>query len=194
MRHKEKRFLTLDVGGVGYKIFATEGTLESLKTGEEANFWTHLVVREDALDLYGFFEKETLDFFELLISIAGIGPRTALGVLNVATVKTLKRAVSAGDTSYLTKVSGIGKKISEKIVLELRDKFDGEEHAEGGTLQGEADAIEALKSLGYSEREAREALKKVSKSEAKNESGEKSESATSEKVRCALKILSEKKH
>jgi|SRR3989344_5473504 len=195
VRHKEGRFVVVDVGGVGYKVFSTETVLSNLKNGSTASLWTYLAVRENALDLYGFREKEVLDFFELLIGISGIGPKTALGVLNVATVKTLRQAVSTSDISYLTKVSGIGKKIAEKIILELRDKFDAEEFS--GTednLQNEADVVEALKSLGYQERDAREALKKISKDGGKSGSGNSgggdSELSAGEKVKRALKILS----
>ena len=195
VRHKEGRFVVVDVGGVGYKVFSTETVLSNLKNGSAASLWTYLAVRENALDLYGFREKEVLDFFELLIGISGIGPKTALGVLNVATVKTLRQAVSTSDISYLTKVSGIGKKIAEKIILELRDKFDAEEFS--GTednLQNEADVVEALKSLGYQERDAREALKKISKDGGKSGSGNSgggdSELSAGEKVKRALKILS----
>lgn len=183
VRHKDLRFIILDVNGVGYKVFGIESTVNEVKIGSVLGLWTHLAVRENALDLYGFKEKESLNFFELLITISGIGPKTALGILNIAAVQTIKQAVSSGDISYLTKVSGIGKKIAEKIILELRDKFEleGFSGTEAG-LKGEADVIEALKSLGYAEREAREALKKIARDE--------KDLTTSEKVKMALKILS----
>lgn len=184
IEHKDLRFLVLDVSGVGYKVFATSDTIESAKIGEVKKYWIHQVVREDAQDLYGFNTKDDQDFFELLIGISGIGPKTALGILNLATLPTLKRAVVSGDSSYLTKVSGIGKKNAEKIVLELKDKliavFDEEENQ---SAENHNDSLEALKSLGYSEREAREALKKIPANI----------SDTSESVRQALKILSKQK-
>ncbi len=192
VRYKENRFLILDVNGVGYKVSSTETVLNELKIDSSVGLWTHLVVREDVLDLYGFKEKESLNFFELLIAISGIGPKIALGVLNVAGVKTLQQAISTGDVSYLTKVHGIGRKIAEKIILELRDKFETVEHEAGSPLRGEADALEALKSLGYAEREAREALKKLPKGDGKvgqHGSGE-GELSAGEKVKQALKILS----
>lgn len=193
MQHKEARFVILNVNGVGYKVFSTGQTIDELKLEAKESIWTYLAVRENALDLYGFKERETLAFFELLITISGIGPKTALGVLNVASVKTLKQGISSGDISYLTKVSGIGKKIAEKIILELRDKFEAEDHS--GTvvgLKGESDAIEALKSLGYAEREARDVLKKVAKEaeDSKGKNGEEKELTAGEKVKRALKILS----
>ncbi|MES2060196.1 MAG: Holliday junction branch migration protein RuvA [Patescibacteria group bacterium] len=177
MIHKEEKFLVLEAGGVGYKIFGTFETIESSPISEERSFWIHHAIREDASDLFGFKDKDTLDFFELLISISGIGPRTALGILNVTTVSALKRAVSSGDTSHLTKVSGIGKKNAEKIVLELKDKFKNHEES-GAGYKEEVDALDALKSLGFGHAEAREALKEVA--DAAN---------TSEKVKRALKIL-----
>lgn len=157
---KEERSVVLDVHGVGYKVWTTTQTLEKLKEGSEASFWTHLAVREDAQTLYGFQTKDNLHFFELLISISGIGPKTALGILNVSTVQNIRRAVSTGDTSHLTKVSGVGKKIADKIVLELKGKFGAEEDS-GISLRDEVDALEALKSLGFGHKEAREALKDV---------------------------------
>lgn len=172
----------LETGGIGYKIFSTSETIliAKKKVGEILNFWTHLAVREDALDLYGFTEKEELDFFTLLISVSGIGPKTALGVLSLSPVKNLRRAIGSGDPTHLTKVSGIGKKIADKIVLELRDKIDFlEGDADESDMRGESDALEALKALGYNEREAREALKKLPASSA----------GTSDRIKQALKVL-----
>lgn len=174
---KSEKYLVLDVEDVGYKIFATLETIEKAPVGEERALWIHHAVREDASDLYGFYTKEELDFFELLISISGIGPRTALGILNVTTVSALKKAVSSRDTSHLIKVSGIGKKNAEKIVLELKDKF-GDEGKDGAGLKEEVDALEALKSLGFSHSDAREALKKTTDG-----------ASTGARIKEALKIL-----
>lgn len=163
--HASDRFIVVDVHGVGYKVRVAQDTLHSLRSipDKKVSLWTHLVVREDVLDLYGFLNEADLDFFELLISVSGIGPRSALGILNVAPVEHLKEAISRGDASSLTKVSGIGSKSAQKIILELRDKVGA--HEEGGkrsgALQDEHDAIEGLQALGYSDREAREALKQV---------------------------------
>jgi Holliday junction DNA helicase RuvA len=173
--HKEDKYLVLDIGGVGYKIFGTTETIESGAMGAEKSFWIHHVIREDASDLFGFVVKSELEFFEMLIGISGIGPRTALGILNVTTVGALKKAVSTGDTSHLTKVSGIGKKNADKIVLELKGKFEKEENDYG--FKEEVDAIEALQSLGYSQSDARNALKDLPAG------------TTQEKIRQALKQL-----
>ena len=159
--HNDSRSIILDVNGFGYKLFVSVDTISKVKIDKnQLTFWTHLVVREDVLDLYGFLTKNELDFFELLISISGVGPRGALSILSLAPPDTLKRAISSGNTSYLTQVSGIGRKIAEKIVLELRDKI-GVIESEGGNLDQEAETVLALESLGYSNKEAREALRKI---------------------------------
>lgn len=161
INHKDERFFVVSVNGVGYKVFATSDTIEKIPLSKPITIWTHLVVREDALDLYGFLNKDELDFFDLLISISGIGPKSALSILNLATIATLKKAVISGDSGYLTKVSGIGKKNAEKIVLELKDKLTASDSDGKAAHLHNSDSLEALKSLGYNEREAREALKKV---------------------------------
>jgi len=174
---RDLRSVTLDVGGVGYKVFTTFTTLDAT-IQKPVSFWTHLAVRENALDLYGFTTKEELAFFELLISVSGIGPKSALGILSLASVRDLRHAIVSGDTGHLTKVSGIGKKNAEKIVLELKDKLDGTD-ADSGSTSNDMDTLEALTSLGYSEREAREALKKIGV-----------ETNTGERIKKAIKILS----
>jgi len=163
VRHKDLHMIIVDVGGVGYKVYSTADSTLDAVAGEPIFLWTYLAVRENALDLYGFLDKETLEVFELLICISGIGPKTALGILNVATPAMLRQAVATEDISYLTKVSGIGKKNAEKIVLELRDKLitTSEDMVRGKA--GEGDVLEALISLGYSERDARDAVKRLPK-------------------------------
>jgi Holliday junction DNA helicase RuvA len=160
--HQINNYVVLDVSGIGYKIFITTDTIKELEKilNKNVTVWTHLAVRENSLDLYGFLEKQTLDFFEMLINISGIGPKTALGILNIATVETLISAISSKDTSYLTKVSGIGQKNAEKIILELKNKI-GEIDYINPNNQNDLDVIDALKTLGYSNKDAVEALKKV---------------------------------
>ncbi|OHA83655.1 MAG: Holliday junction DNA helicase RuvA [Candidatus Yonathbacteria bacterium RIFCSPLOWO2_01_FULL_47_33b] len=159
------RLIVVDVGGVGYKVRVALDTLRALRgvADKKVSLWTHLVVREDALDLYGFQNEAELEFFEMLISVSGIGPKGALGILNVAPVDHLKEAIAQGDASALTKVSGIGSKSAQKIVLELREKVGGREGVvvPAGMLREEHDAIAGLVALGFPEREAREALKDV---------------------------------
>ena len=171
----------MDVAGIGYKVFVTTDTALDRNNGDSVFLWTHLAVRETTLDLFGFSEREELETFELLITISGIGPKTALGILNVASPSMLRQAVASEDTSYLTKVSGIGKKNAEKIVLELRDKLAVSKDDKRTDLRSEGDALEALVSLGYSEREARNALKQVPKEI----------EGAAERVKQALKQLSQ---
>lgn len=157
---KTDKFMIVEAAGVGYKVNVSLDVLSKAgKLGEQIMLWVHTHVREDAFDLYGFLNREELEFFEMLLNVSGIGPRSALAILGIASIETLRKAIGTGDISYLTKISGIGKKTAEKIVIELRDKV-GEEKS-GTSLQGELDALEALKSLGYSQNEAREALKKL---------------------------------
>lgn len=160
---KGEKFAIITVAGIGYRIFASAETIAKIpEKGVSVKLWLHQHVREDALDLYGFLHYGELEFFEMLLAVPGIGPKSGLGVLGVAPVDTLKKAIAAGDTSYLTRVSGIGKKMAEKIVLELKEKLAGRGiTVEAPELKTEADALDALISLGYSQREAREALAAV---------------------------------
>ncbi len=180
--HLDLKYVILDVSGVGYKVAITTSTLEHLSHNkEDISLFTYLAVRDDALDLYGFISKDELDFFELLLTISGIGPKSALGILNTASVETIKDAVFGEDPSYLTKVSGIGKKNAEKIVRELKDKIGIKTEGSGdrnGKQKESTMAIEALMALGYSTDDARDAIKKVDKS-----------LTTGEQVKQALKIL-----
>lgn len=154
-------FLIVNVGGVGYKVFGTRELLLSLKPEKEATLWTHLAVRESILDLYGFATEEELKIFELLLTVSGIGPKSALAILDIASVETLRSAIAAGNATYLTKVSGIGRKTAEKIVLELREKVGASLEGSAASLHGDEEALEAMKALGYSQAEARDALRKV---------------------------------
>ena len=175
----DARSLIVDVGGVGYKIFTTAGMLER-ERGQIATFWTYLAVRDDALDLYGFGEKTEREMFELLLGVSGIGPKTALAILNAANPATIKKAVAGDDPAYLHKVSGISRKHAEKIVLDLKDKFLGLDDVDTPEALEASDALEALTALGYAERDAREALKKVPA-----DVGD-----VAERIRAALKMLS----
>lgn len=165
-------------GGVGYKLACTKDALAHLKVGDRAALWTHLAVREDILDLYGFETEESLRFFQLLLGVSGIGPKSALAILDLATIELLRSAISGENASYLTKVSGIGKKTAEKIVLELRDKVGVSSGMSASAMSGDEEAMEAMRALGYSMQEAREALRNVPATIEK----------PSERVREALKL------
>ena len=160
---KTEKFIILDVGGVGYRIFCSSQTLKELakKTPDKKiKLFIHLHTREGILDLYGFLTREELEFFEQLISVAGIGPKVGLSVMALASVKTLKQAIASGQKSLLTKVSGIGSKTAERIILELKNKVVALV-SEVKQLSSDSDAIDALVSLGYTAGQAREALEKV---------------------------------
>jgi len=181
IKYSTDRYVIVNVNGVGYKVYISANTFKKLpKIGEKAEFYTHLYVREGIMDLYGFLDKKDLEFFELLISISGIGPKGAINILNVASVETLKKAIANEESSILTKVSGIGKKTAEKIILELKNKVGGE-FADGKFGAG-GEAIDALIGLGYKLHEAREALKRVPEDV----------EDVGEKVKAALKLLGKK--
>ena len=158
--------VTILAHGVGYRIFVTSATLEQIKKkqkNDSVSLQTYLAVRENAMDLYGFSKKEELLFFELLLSVSGIGPKSALSILNIAPIETLKEAVATNDSTYLTKVSGIGTKSAQKIVLELQGKIGAISESGASILQGDVDVLEALTALGYSTNEVRSVLKDIPK-------------------------------
>ncbi|MEK7585492.1 MAG: Holliday junction branch migration protein RuvA [Patescibacteria group bacterium] len=182
---KSERTVTLEVGGVGYKVNLPADTLAQAKVGRELTLHTHLAVRDDALDLYGFETEESLTYFHLLLTVPGIGPKSALATLSVAAPAVLRQAITRADTSYLTRVSGIGQKNAEKIVMTLKDKLAPAAGAPGEAEAGfavEAEALEGLKSLGYSAAEARQALKQIDLPRA--------EATSSSLIKAALKNLS----
>jgi Holliday junction DNA helicase RuvA len=164
--HKEDREVILTASGVGYAVFVTPELAEKARIGESLSVWTYLSVKETALELYGFVRREELALFRLLIGISGIGPKSALNILSLADVATLTHAIKRGEGSYLTKVSGIGKKLAEKIVLELRDKV-GAGSAHDGAPRAEDEALEALEALGYAPRDTRDIVRTLAKDEEK---------------------------
>lgn len=179
-----EKYAILDVAGVGYKVYALPFTIKAVaakqgKKDEEAVFWTHLYVRENALDIYGFAERAEVEFFEALISISGIGPKSAMGVMSVAPLDMLKMAIASGEIAYLSKVSGIGRKTAEKIIVELKDKFGKGLGAAYGISEGDGDVIGALESMGYSLKEIREALQDMGP-DAKS---------VEQRIKAALKVL-----
>jgi len=163
-------------GGIGFIIHSTPSYLAKLKTGMEASFWTHTAVRENSLDLYGFETEEELRVFELLITVSGVGPKSGLAILSVAGVRSIEDAVGSGDTSSLTKISGIGRKTAEKIVLELNGKLITTRKGESKSSE-DVDVFDALKSLGYREKDIQEIIKNMPKDL----------TGTNEKIKHALK-------
>lgn len=151
----------LMVGGVGYQVAVSAYTLGKLAGREQVMLHIHTHVREDSLALYGFLDEEELSMFELLISVSGIGPKVGLSLLSIADVKTIRLAIVNKDPNILTRVSGVGKKTAEKLIVELQNKVTAVAGDEDGDAASSQDALEALASLGYSITEAREALKMV---------------------------------
>ena len=152
--------LIVDVHGVGYRVHSTQRFIETSGTGDEVSLFTHLVVREDALELFGFPSLEELELFQLLIGVNGIGPRSALGIIGLDTVGKLAHAIAQSDVAYLTTVSGVGKKSAEKIILELREKVERLATADTSPqASADRDVLEALQALGYRADDARETLR-----------------------------------
>jgi Holliday junction DNA helicase RuvA len=180
--HIADKFIIVNTGHVGYKVSVTPEIILSLKAEDTISLFIYTAVRENSIDLFGFKNVAELSFFELLLDVSGIGPRSALGIIALAPIETIKRAIATGDVSYLNKVSGIGKKTAEKIIIELRDKLQNYKNDSdtSSTLREEGDILEALKSLGYSQNEARDALKQVSPTFDK----------TNSRIKEALRILS----
>lgn len=149
----------IDVGGVGYEVATTLRVFDQLKDGDRAVFWIHTQVRDDAIVLFGFPDRSDLDAFEKLISVAGVGPRTALGVLSALTATDLAQAVEQGNVALLQRSPGVGRKTADRILLELKDRL-GPAASSPDTVRG--DAVSALVNLGYSQRDAARAVDAVS--------------------------------
>lgn len=174
---QEEKSCVLLVNGVGYKVLPSPNALASLITGKEAALFIHTVVRQDAFELFGFTSQDEQKFFEELISVSGVGPRGALGILGLGGVRDLRTAIANNDVHYLTKVSGIGKKTAEKIVVELKDKLAAQADTALTNSTSHSELIDALQSLGYSLSDVRLVLNQVG------------EGTTGDKLKAALKLL-----
>ena len=168
--HVAPYLAVIDCGGVGYACHTTNNTLSYLKKGETAKLFTHLNVREDVMELYGFATENELNCFRLLIGVSGVGPKAALSILSATTPEGLAMSIITGDEKSLTVAQGIGKKIAQRIILELKDKLaKGQISASGGESYGgtvipqnkASEAAAALAVLGYSQAEVAVALKGV---------------------------------
>ena len=171
--HVAPYLAVIDCGGVGYACHTTNNTLSYLKKGETAKLFTHLNVREDVMELYGFATENELNCFRLLIGVSGVGPNAALSILSATTPEGLAMSIITGDEKSLTVAQGIGKKIAQRIILELKDKLaKGQISASGGESYGgtgvtvipqnkASEAAAALAVLGYSQAEVAVALKGV---------------------------------
>ena len=170
--HTAPFLAVIDCGGVGYACRTTNNTLSRLQKGKEAKLYTYLNVREDAMELYGFATENELNCFRMLIGVSGVGPKAALSILSATTPEGLAMSIITGDEKSLTAAQGIGKKIAQRIILELKDKLakgqlptnGGEAFAGGITVIPENKASEAsaaLAVLGYSQSEINMALKGI---------------------------------
>ena len=170
--HIEPYLAVIDCGGVGYACRTTSYTLSALKKGDKGKLFTHLNVREDAMELYGFATQEELNLFQQLISVSGVGPKAALSILSASTPANLALSIITGDEKALTCAQGVGKKIAQRVILELKDKLAKEQSSFtvpsgggsapmplGGSKSGEAAA--ALAVLGYGSQEISTALKGI---------------------------------
>ena len=171
--------LIVSVGGVGYKVYVPASVIASTTPSQPITLYTHTYVREDTLDLYGFLSQSDLSLFELLLSVSGIGPKTALGVFSLGSSSEILGAISSGNVSFFSGVPRLGKKNAQKIIIELKNKVGSSIELD---LTGEAlvnnDVVQALKAFGFSQKEALLALKDVDQN-----------LTTEDKVRLALKYL-----
>lgn len=173
--HVDPNRVVLDNGGVGYSINTSFFSASAVKKGEEALFYTYLHVREDAMELYGFATEEELSCYKMLTSISGVGPKAALAILSVVTPEKLALCVISEDEKALTKAPGVGKKLAQRIILELKDKLAKSQLSVSGSAGVElpqpevnmgsaGEALAALTVLGYGRSEAAEALKGLDES------------------------------
>ena len=181
---KSEHFVVIEVHGVGFKISVGSRVQRALPAvGLETKLFSHLQPREDSMELYGFSSEAELRFFELLISVTGVGPRSALAIMDVADLKQLSAAIKENRPDLLTRASGIGRKTAERIILELRGKVDAAASGEiVSAMESDVDLIETLVGLGYRREEAKAALGRV---DVKIEGVE-------ERLKAALKILGRK--
>ena len=158
--------LVLDVGGVGFAVQTTSAAMAA--PGPKLRVYTRMIVREDAIELFGFLHQEEVAMFDKLTSVSGVGPRLGLAILSSVTLNDLILAIAAGDEKALTRVPGIGKKTAQRLVLELKDKMEPEDLPSGAAqavapvaMGAQQEAIEALIALGYSSAEAARAINQV---------------------------------
>lgn len=170
---KKNDSVVVVVQDIGYRMYLAATALDRVRQGEEREFYTHEHVREDARDLFGFLTAGELDLFLSLIKVSGIGPKTALNVMALGEEK-IREAIAKGDVALLCSVSGVGKKTAQQIILDLQGKLVDAPM----TSAGDTELMDALKGLGYSQREALDTLAKIPESE-----------KTEDRLRHALKLL-----
>jgi Holliday junction DNA helicase RuvA len=163
LKRKGGRVVVIGVGGVDFKVaIPIRSEAQLPKIGEKASLFTYLHVRENSLELYGFLTEKEIGLFELLLSVSGIGPKSALSILSVAPVDQLMAAISQGETELLQGSSGVGRKTAERIVVELKDKIIvAGDKTTIEIMQKDSDILEALMGLGYTRSRAKEAIEKI---------------------------------
>lgn len=178
---KESTSIIIDVHGVGYKVYSPIQVLSQVHVGEEIAVYTYTLVRDDALELYGFTDNRDLALFEMLLSVSGIGCKTALGVFGNGTREEIVNAILQANTAFFSGVPRLGTKGAQKIIIELKGKLGSSGAVALDEMVGEGieDVVEALKSFGYTQKEAQEVFKQVS--------GQAEGAA--ERIRLALKYL-----
>lgn len=179
IEYSKDNWIVVDINGVGYKVYLTDFTFGKLAGQKEVSLYIYTYVREDTLALYGFVDIAEKEMFELLISISGIGPKAATGILSVADPKSIQTAILNDDPTILTRVSGVGKKTAERVILELKNKIADLPLGEREDIAMDSEVIEALTAMGYPLSQAREAVKGIM--------GE--NISVEEKIRTALKKL-----
>lgn len=167
----EPNLAVIECAGVGFALNVTTNTLSHLRIGEKAKLYTYENIREDAFELFGFYEQREKRCFEMLLDVSGVGPKAAISILSATTPELLAMAIIGGDEKVLTSAPGVGKKIAQRILLELKDKMSKEtgnvligSSAKGSTVSGGtklSDAASALVVLGYSNSEVSSVLKDV---------------------------------
>lgn len=175
--------VVLDVGGVGYGLLVPGEDYSQLKVNESAKVYVYEHIREQSHDLFGFLAKDTKSLFEQLLGVNGVGPKMALNMLSIASAQDVRQAIASGDTKFIQGANGVGKRVAERVVVELKDKVGliGVDLESTGLLQGEAaglsdEAIEGLVSLGYTVQDASKALQGID-----------SELPTADRIKLALK-------
>jgi Holliday junction DNA helicase RuvA len=151
-------YIILENQGIGYSVFVTPEILEN-KIGDQIAVYTYHKVSDDGQSLFGLPDFTTLQFFELLITVSGVGPKVALAILSATRVDSIKQAIATQDAAIFTRISGVGTKTAERIILELKSKVGALESAPG--LSGSNEVFEALLALGYSQKEVRDAMNKL---------------------------------
>lgn len=163
--------IILDVGGVGYKVFVSNSLLTQYAVGDEITLFTYTFVRDDVLELYGFSSGEDLKLFEMLIGVSGVGCKSALAVFSIGSRSAIVNAIIKGDVSFFTAVPRLGKKNSQKIIIELKNKLGGigDLDLSQGETSERLEAMSALQSFGFSQKEAQQAIHAVASDGMKTE-------------------------